>query len=390
MEYFDFLKRVYFFKNLTDEEISLVLSSCQEGTCRTGHIICDEGEIADKFYIIVEGSFAVYKNYHDTKPDLLAEHGAGSFFGEMALVDELPRSATVVAKEDSRYLYLSRKDFQRLIGGHVSIALSVMTSMSFLVRSSNELFVEDLRKRNQQLENAYSDLEHAQAEQIRNERLSTLGKFSSMVLHDIRNPIAIIKGQLQLMLMHLEDSDRLRKFIANVDTEAGKLERLAGEFLDYSRGEIRLNFSIMQPALFIGQVLETIAPQMEKLGIAVKATVDNDDPVLLDCERIQRVLNNLIDNARKACKDSPVKQIEIRAGGNDERFTLSVSDSGVGMSDEIKARVFEPFFSASGAGGTGLGLLIVKNVVEAHGGTLNIESQPGEGTSFSISIPRRA
>jgi len=389
MEYFDFLKRVYFFKNLSDEEISFVVSLCREGTCKAGQIICSEGEIADKFYIIVEGSFEVYKNFNDPKPDLLAQHSAGSFFGEMALVDELPRSATVIAKEDSQFLYLSRNDFQALISQHVSIALSVMTSMSFLVRSSNELFVEDLRKRNQKLEQAYSDLEHAQAEQLRNERLSTLGKFSSMVLHDIRNPIAIIKGQLQLMLMHLEDSDRLRKFIANVDTESSKLERLAGEFLDYSRGEIRLNFSVVQPLEFMTRFKESLASQMEKLGITVNTTIENESPVLLDAERIQRVLSNLIDNARKACKDSSTKHIGIHIGGNDDRFLLSVSDSGVGMSDETKARIFEPFFSASGAGGTGLGLLIVKNVVEAHGGTLEIESKPGEGTCFTVNLPRR-
>ncbi len=389
MEYFDFLKRVYFFKNLSDGEIGLVVSLCHEGSCKAGQIICVEGEIADKFYIVVQGSFEVYKNFHDAKPDLLAQHSAGSFFGEMALVDELPRSATVIAKEDSQFLFLSSKDFQGLIREHVSIALSVMTSMSFLVRSSNELFVEDLRKRNQQLEQAYNDLEHAQAEQLRNERLSTLGKFSSMILHDIRNPIAIIKGQLQLMLMHLEDSDRLRKFIGNVDTESGKLERLAGEFLDYSKGEIRLNFSIVQPVEFISCFTESLIAPFEKQGITIKTNIEDNTPVLLDAERIQRVLGNLLDNARKACKDSAVKHIEIKSGGNGESFILRVRDSGLGMSDEIKAHIFEPFYSASGAGGTGLGLLIVKNVVEAHGGTLDIESKPGEGTCFTVTLPRR-
>jgi signal transduction histidine kinase len=389
MEYFDFLKRVYFFKNLTDEEIKLVLSLCKEGSCQAGEILCEEGKSADRFYIVVAGRVEVYKNFNDDKPDLLAVHGAGNFFGEMALVDDLPRSATVVAKEDSQYLFLSRDDFQSLVRKEASIALSVMTSMSFLVRSSNDLYVEDLRKRNKQLEMAYAELERTQAKQLRNERLSTLGKFSSMILHDIRNPIAIIKGQLQLILMHLHDADRLRRFVENIDSQTSKLERLAGEFLDYSRGEVRLNFSVTTPSLLLEKIADSALPQLQRDGIAFESNIEADTPALLDFDRIQRVLYNLVDNARKACLEVAEKRITVTINSTEERFILSVRDSGVGMTPEVQQHIFEPFFSASGAGGTGLGLLIVKNVVEAHGGTLDIQTALGQGTVFTLDLPRR-
>ena len=92
-------RRAYLFKGLTDDEIRLVAASCAEEERDSGDVIFVEGSTADRFYIVMEGRVEVWKNYYDPKPDLLAVHGSGRFFGEMALIDELPRSATVVAKE---------------------------------------------------------------------------------------------------------------------------------------------------------------------------------------------------------------------------------------------------------------------------------------------------
>jgi len=161
LDWFPFLRRAYLFKGLTDDEIRLVGESCAEEERDSGDVIFVEGSTADRFYIVMEGRVEVWKNFYDTKPDLLAVHGSGRFFGEMALIDELPRSATVVAKERTRLLYLYRDDFRRLIRERSSIALSVMTGISYMVRNSNEAFVDDLRKRNAELERAYAQLNTA-------------------------------------------------------------------------------------------------------------------------------------------------------------------------------------------------------------------------------------
>ncbi len=389
MDHYEFLKRIYFFKNLDEDELRSIAEFCREETYAAGQVLFSEGAVADRFYIVINGKVEVWKNYYDEKPDLLGVHGPGHFFGEMALVDDLPRSATAVAKEKAHTLFLFREDFHKLVREHANIALSVMMSMSFLVRSSNETFVEDLRKRNKQLEEAYSELERAQAERLRNDRLSTLGKFSSMVLHDIRNPLSIIKAQLQLMLMHLDEPERMRKAIQALGTETSKLERLAGEFLDYSRGEIRLDYTVAEPSLLVRQALEGALPRLEREGVRAELDIRCSGPAMLDAERISRVLYNLIDNARKAVKDGDAKLIRVRCRDADEWIVCTVEDTGAGMDADTRARIFEPFFSASGAGGTGLGLLIVKNVVQAHGGFLEVESEPGKGSCFTVRIPRR-
>jgi signal transduction histidine kinase len=388
-DHFGFLRRVYFFKDLDDQEIGLVAGSCAEEDYAPGDILFVEGSKADRFYIVIDGRVEVWKNYYDPKPDLLAVHGPGHFFGEMALIDELPRSATVVAKDPVRVLYLYRDDFRRLIRDRSSIALSVMTAISFMVRSSNELYVEDLRKRNADLEKAYAELERAQAERLRSERLSTLGKFSSLILHDIRNPLSILKGQIQLMAIRVDEPEKLRLHIGASMAEVERLERLASEFLDYSRGEIRLDMAIALPGDLLERTREQLADRMSRHSILCSIDAQYNEPVILDSERIMRALQNVADNACKAMS-ARGGTLAMRACRDDKFLVFEISDTGEGMSGEVLSHVFEPFYSASGQGGTGLGMLIVRNITEAHGGTVRLCSEPGKGTSVFLALPLRA
>jgi signal transduction histidine kinase len=383
---FEFLRRVYFFKDLDDEEIRLVALSCVEEEYGPGDILFAEGSTADRFYIVIEGRVEVWKNYYDPKPDLLAIHGPGHFFGEMALVDELPRSATVVAKDPIKVLYLYRDDFRRLIRERSSIALSVMTAISFMVRSSNELYVEDLRKRNAELEGAYAELEKAQAARLQSERLSTLGKFSSLIIHDIRNPLSILKGQVQLMAIHIDDTDKLRGHIAASMNEVERLERLSGEFLDYSRGEIRLDMAIALPRDLLEKTAERVGPILKRYAISCELDIQYNEPVILDAERMLRALQNVADNA---CKAMSAKggRLSLKSCRDGNLLVFDISDTGEGMTAEVREKVFEPFYSASGKGGTGLGMLIVKNITEAHGGTVRLRSEQGKGTSVMLALP---
>jgi signal transduction histidine kinase len=390
---FPFLRGAPLFKHLTDEEIRLVAASCAEEEREAGEVIFSEGSAADRFYIVMEGRVEVWKNHDDPKPDLLAVHGPGRFFGEMALIDELPRSATVVAKERTLLLFLYREEFRRLITGHSTIALSVMTGISSMVRRSNEAYVDDLRHRNEELEQAYSKLKSAQSERLRSERLSTLGRFSSLILHDIRNPLSILKGQLQLMQLRLReppvDTDKLERHVAASLAEVSRLERLASEFLDYSRGEIRLDMAVTRPSELFGKVEEALAQKLAGTGIAIKKELRYDEHVVLDAERVFRALLNVADNARKATSRAG-GSIVLKSFREGDRLVLETADSGEGMDPDALAHVFEPFYSASSQGGTGLGMLIVKNIVEAHGGKVRIGSKSGVGTRVLLSFPLRS
>jgi len=385
-DYFQFLRSAYFFKDLTDHEIKLIQEVCHEQSYRAGTLIFEEGEKAERFFIILEGELEVWKSYDAKEKDLLAVHGAGHLFGEMALIDDLPRSATVLVRTSARLLFIERADFQRIINENSSIALSVMKSVSLMVRKSNESFVDNLHARNRALEKAYRELKETQEELIRTERLSTLGKFSSLILHDIRNPLSILRGYAEMILLNSEERDRVRRNAQKIITEADRLNRLASDLLDFSRGDIRLNMQIVDLQQFVQRVIVQIGERFKTKKIGLHTHVEYKGPVLMDEERMLRVFLNLSDNARKAMPLGGDFVIEIFE--EVENYCFKVSDTGVGMSDDVKAKIFEPFFSFSERGGTGLGMSIVKNIVEAHQGNLLVTSEKFGGTTFKIILPK--
>lgn len=385
LDYIIFLKNLELFQALSDEDLKKILDLCHEVNYVPGDVIFKEGEAADKYYIILNGQVEIWKDYDTPYADILAVKGEGTSFGEMALIDELPRSATIKVSAPTRALYQHKDDFHRIIRENSTIAMFIMKSVSNMVRLSNESFIYGLRQKNQKLEKAYEELKVAQLDLVRSERLSTLGKFSSMILHDLRNPISIIKGYAEMISLNSSDSQRVEQYSAKLIAEADRLNRLAGELLDYSRGNIRLNLSPVQVSFLFQRLEDNFIPLLKAKGISLKTNCQFNEPVLMDQDRILRVLTNLMDNSRKAMSKGGTLQLQAQL--EDGQVQLYVMDDGEGMSPEIRDRIFEPFFSSSSAGGTGLGMLVVANVIEAHHGQLSVESEVGKGTAIRISLP---
>lgn len=385
MEKYRMLQEVYFFSGLSQDEIRRIGDVCHEEQYDPGKVIFSEGSRADKFYIILEGTVEVWKDYQAEERDLLAVHAPGHFFGEMALIDDLPRSATVVARDAARLLSVGREDFHKIIKENSSVALSVMRSVSSMVRLSNETFVDNLRRRNSELVRANRELKRTQEKLLRAERLSLLGKFSSLILHDIRNPIAILRGYAEMIMLHTEDPKLIERNVSRIMSEADRLNRIASELLDYSRGEIALNMSIVDLKDLVAKAVDIIGERFVSKKIEIVTDVKFTGPVIVDAERMLRVLLNLADNSRKAMPSGGVFTITITR--EEKKLLISVSDTGVGMDKDIQRRLFEPFFSKSAEGGTGLGMSIVKNIVEAHEGSLSFSSVKNQGTTFTIALP---
>lgn len=380
-----FLREVYFFKGLKDQELAALQKVCHEENHDAGDLIFEEGSLPDRFYIVADGTVEVWKDYHLSDSDLLAVHTKGHLFGEMALIDDLPRSATVIAKAPTRLYFINRDDFQRIIRDNSGIAVSIIKSVSSMVRQSNESFMEGLRARNRELVKANQALKEAQEELLRQERLSNLGKFSSLILHDIRNPISVMRGLAEMILLHTDNLERIERNAKKIIQESDRLNGLASELLDYSRGDIRLNMSIVDLNDFFTKVREAVQARFNTRSISTHIEVAYPGPVIMDNQRLFRVFLNLADNARKAMPRGG--RFSIKAAKTDQCLKIEVSDTGVGMSREVQNKIFEPFFSSSDEGGTGLGMSIVKSIVEAHKGTLNVSSERHGGTTFTIMLP---
>ncbi len=381
----DLLRSAYFFRNLDDSVLHAVAERCAAVRFDQGAIIFQEGDQGDRLFIVLSGEVEVWKHAEADDASLLARYGAGRFFGEMALVDELPRSATAVAAAPSELLSLQRSAFVELVEAFPPLAVSVMRSLSAIVRESNDSFVADLHHRNQELEAAYKQLERAQQELLEHERLSNLGKMSNMILHDIRNPVAVLKGYAQVLTTAADDPQRVAEIASRIGTEAARLGHLSGELLDYARGEVRLDMSVIAPSRIIGEARIYVDEQMKGSDITITVEVADDTPFVADYQRMVRAVLNLLDNARIACRNGG--RIVVRVTRTENMVEFSVEDTGEGMSEATAARMFEPFFTTSNRGGTGLGTVIVRNIVEAHGGSLFVASREGVGTKVTARVP---
>jgi len=381
----DQLKTISQFQNLNDSELKAISDVCQCCEYKEGDILFREGDDADSVYLLIEGFVEIWKNYGSGKKDILAKQNKGNIVGEMAVIDELKRSATVIAGEKMIVYNILRDDFISLLRRLPELSFEFMKSISMLVRKSNENFINELQDRNIKLEKTNKKILRMQDELLRKERLSTVGQFSSMILHDLRNPISVIKGYSDILLIKDCDHQSVRDYANAIQREAMNLNLLAGEMLDYSRGEIRLNLSVTHLDALIDDVYTNIKRKMVGSKISMTKDVSFNEPVLIDYDRFYRVLVNLCDNSRKALYNGG--DLQIITSKTDENYIIQVVDNGDGMDKEKLDKIFDPFTSFSRAGGTGLGMVIVKNIIEAHKGDISVMSEEHLGTTVTITLP---
>ncbi len=382
------LRKIKIFEELPEEDLAAMAGYCLPVHFESNSIIAHQDYQADKLFALISGEVGIWVDHETEKADLLAIQKAPCLVGEMSVVDELPRSATIVSRTPVSGYSMDARSFRNLVLERGHVALSLMKGFSLLVRSSNNSFVSELRQRNAELEKTNRELRNAHRRLIRQERLSSLGRFSSMIIHDLRNPLSVIKGYADMLEYKLSDSSaELQKYASQIRRETGRLAGLISEWLDYSRGELRLAYTAVRIEELFSRLKENVNPLLRARGVKLILDCQCDAVVMLDAERMLRVLINLVDNACKASHSGDSVTVTSRIEA--DQLVIDVKDIGRGMDQEALAHVFDPFFSTSERGGTGLGMHIVKTVVEAHEGRIEIESEPGAGTEIRIVLPLR-
>jgi two-component system sensor histidine kinase HydH len=212
-------------------------------------------------------------------------------------------------------------------------------------------------------------------ERERERRLASLGEMSAVLAHEIRNPLASLKGNAQLLAASLPAGEKPRAKADRVVDEAVRLERLTQDLLTFVRtGELAIASTSV--ATLLRDAAAAVSPEITVESI--------DGDVALDAQRMHQTLVNLLENAIAA--GPPVRLVAARDGG---RLAIDVIDHGPGVPADTRDKVFEPFFTNK-TRGTGLGLAIARRVVELHRGTLTVDDAPGGGARFRIEIPWHA
>lgn len=234
-----------------------------------------------------------------------------------------------------------------------------------------------------QLKRLESDLQRA-------DRLAAIGELSARIAHEIRNPLAAISGSVQVIAQGggIPHSDQ--QLFDIVVRETDRLNQLISDFLAYARPSRPTITPVLLKAV-IAEQKALIVRDSRLDRIAIRDTVSDDFRINVDVGQFKQVLWNLLLNAAQSIGDRGVIEIEAEHDGtSDSRVSIiTIRDNGAGMSDEAQQRIFEPFYTTK-VDGTGLGMATVYRVIEAHGGSITVESEEGTGTIFRIILPDRS
>lgn len=223
-----------------------------------------------------------------------------------------------------------------------------------------------------------------QREAGQRERLSSLGRLSTVIAHEVRNPLMIIKGALRTMARGGATPADVRDAAQDIDEEIDRLNSLVNDVLDVAR-PIRFDPAPTDINAVCRDAVEAAAAGRRN-GAATLSLAPDLPELVTDSERLRTVLVNLLTNADHAIEGRPGASVTlITQPTGDRRIAITIRDTGKGIGDEDLSRIFDPYFTTRRAG-TGLGLAIAKNIVDGLGGTISVATNPGAGTDFRIDL----
>ncbi len=273
----------------------------------------------------------------------------------------------------------------RDISGETIGVISMVQDISARKTAESELgkyraqLEELVRERTEQLQAAQQEL-------VQKERLAVLGQLTATVSHEIRNPLGTVANALYLLKESLKGQEyaHLARPLTLAERNVERCDNIISELLDFSRQR-----KIQKQPLAIGPWLADLIGEFYIPGeVQLHWALDSHTVVPVDSERLRRVMINVITNALQAFDEAPdrVQKLEISSRTVDERYEIIVSDNGPGMSEEVLARIYEPMYSTK-TFGVGLGVPIIKNVLESHGGGVEYHSEVGKGTTVVMWLP---
>ncbi|MCD6453488.1 MAG: PAS domain S-box protein [Dehalococcoidales bacterium] len=397
-------------KDVTEHNQTGQMSGESEGLYRSMIELSPDGIVA----VDAKGALRVYNAAAARMTGYLREEMIGKHFSKLGILrlSDMPKYMKMFASTlrgeipEPFEMTIPRKDGATVVievrvglikvGGRIIIQtvfrdITERKQMEAEIQARNEQLdaqnEEELRAANEELQASSEELREAQEQLIRSEKLAVIGQLAGGIGHELRNPLGGMKNAVYYIRGKVVNSGlalaepRIMEFLDIIDNEIGSSDKIISDLLGFSR----VGKPAVSPAN-IGKVIDGALSRMRIPGnIAVVKQIDSNLPeVPIDDSQIHQVLVNIITNAIQAMPEGG--KLSISARKVKESLEVGISDTGYGISPEVRDKVFDPLFTTR-AKGIGLGLAVCKTIVERHGGNITVNSKPGAGSTFTIRLP---
>jgi signal transduction histidine kinase len=356
------------FQGLNPEELQNLCSIAQERQFAAGKRIFGEGDPGDGVYVIRDGLVEIAHLADLKEHRVFSRLGPGEIFGEMAVIENLPRSASALAVQDTWVYFIPRDEMLALTQHSPGLAFNLLQEISRRLRDFNQLHLREI---------------------IQAERLAVVGNFARSIIHDLKNPLTVISLAAETLGQPNLIPEKRAHSLHYIRKQAQHIKEMIGSILEFTQGtSASTAFALADYRQFINELLLELSADAEAKSAHIK--LRNEPPaiqLLLDQSRLRRVFFNLLHNATDAMPGGG--QIFLSFQKDERKVTAEMEDTGPGIAPEIAGRLFQPFASHGKKHGTGLGLSICKKIVEDHGGRIWTRNAPGHGAIFSFALPIR-
>lgn len=291
---------------------------------------------------------------------------------------------------DCEMIYRDRRNNEIPVSVNVSAAkkgeelISDVILVARNIRKIKEL-IRELTGSREELEKSYAELRDKKDELVKSEKLAFTGRISANIAHEIRNPLTNVAMSVRALEKALKPGGAASRYIEVIVRNTERINFLITELLNCARPS-KLDLRLHDPHKILHSALESVRPKIKSQNIkVVKKFTPGLLKISVDREYIERVFLNIIKNAVEAMPRRGILTIATEC--SDETFMMMIQDTGRGIPENDIIRLFDPFFSTKKEG-VGLGLTVCYGIIVSHGGTIEVESKPRQGSTFTISLPR--
>jgi len=370
------------FPGIPENEAQKLISQGRIAHYPSGSILCLEGRVEDVFYVLLGGEVKVTKAINESDVRLLKHLNPGDFFGEMGLINNEPRAATVTTTTESAVLEIDKEGFEQVLQRSNTVSLAMVREVSRRLRENDEMAIEDLRFKAGELAQAYQQL--AELDLARREFLTTIA-------HELRTPLTSANGFLQLIRMGMMEGEALNSALDTVSKNIDQIVSLTNDILFLQEMDLILaEFAPVDVGALVARVVEIEREHAENMSVGLNLTIASNLPTAPgDVKSLERAIKAILNNAIKFSIYGG--SVEVIVDHNPSCVWVSIKDQGIGIPKEDIPNIFNRFwrieeFEGHLFGGVGLGLSIAQQVVHQHEGEIEVKSKVKKGSTFTVRL----